>query len=103
MGIRDRFMDYLSFLTIRTNDHPDHPRLTEQDYMVLNSVSNIGKAERLLRQYTRIGSFLDNDHAGRNAYDKAVYKRQIVYILQCPISLSVYYCLRNLENLYYIL
>lgn len=63
------FMDYLSFLTIRTDDHPDHPRLTEQDYMVLNSVSNIGKAEQLLRQYTRIGSFLDNDHAGRNAYD----------------------------------
>lgn len=62
-------MDYLSFLTIRTDDHPDHPRLTEQDYMVLNSVSNIGKAEQLLRQYTRIGSFLDNDHAGRNAYD----------------------------------
>ena len=29
------FMDYLSFLTIRTNDHPDHPRLTEQDYICL--------------------------------------------------------------------
>ena len=63
------FMDYLSFLTIRTSNHPDHPRLSEQDYMVLNSVSNIGKAEQLLRQYSRIGSFLDNDHAGRNAYD----------------------------------
>ena len=62
------FMDYLSFLTIRTSNHPDHPRLSEQDYMVLNSVSNIGKAEQLLRQYSRIGSFLDNDHAGRNAY-----------------------------------
>lgn len=89
------FMDYLSFLTIRTNDHPDHPRLTEQDYMVLNSVSNIGKAERLLRQYTRIGSFLDNDHAGRNAYDNL--KRILGDRLQ---DMSVHYAGYNDLNEY---
>ena len=63
------FMDYLSFLTIRVNNNPEEPRTNEQDYMVLNSVSNLSKAEQLLRPYTRIGSFLDNDQAGQRAYE----------------------------------
>ena len=37
--------------------------------MVLNSVTNLSKAEQLLRPYTRIGSFLDNDQAGQRAYE----------------------------------
>ncbi len=63
------FMDYLSFLTIRVNNNPEEPRTNEQDYMVLNSVTNLSKAEQLLRTYTRIGSFLDNDQAGQRAYE----------------------------------
>lgn len=63
------FMDYLSFLTIRVNNNPEEPRTDEQDYMVLNSVTNLSKAEQLLRPYTRIGSFLDNDQAGKRAYE----------------------------------
>ena len=63
------FMDYLSFLTIRMNNNPEEPRTEEQDYMVLNSVTNLSKAEQLLRPYTRIGCFLDNDHAGKRAYE----------------------------------
>ena len=63
------FMDYLSFLTIRVNNNPEEPRTSEQDYMVLNSVTNLSKAEQLLRPYTRIGSFLDNDQAGQRAYE----------------------------------
>ena len=86
------FMDYLSFLTLRTNEHP---RLTEQDYMVLNSVSNIGKAELLLRQYTRIGSFLDNDHVGHNAYDNL--KRMLGDRLQ---DMSIHYAGYNDLNEY---
>ena len=54
-------MDYLSFLTIRVDNNPDEPRTNEQDYMVLNSVTNLSKAEQLLRPYSRIGCFLDND------------------------------------------
>ncbi len=46
------FMDYLSFLTIRMNNNPEEPRTNEQDYMVLNSVTNLSKAEQLLRPYT---------------------------------------------------
>ena len=63
------FMDYLSFLTIRVSNNPDEPCTNEQDYMVLNSVTNLSKAEQLLRPYSRIGCFLDNDHAGQRAYE----------------------------------
>ena len=63
------FMDYLSFLTIRVSSNPDEPRTNEQDYMVLNSVTNLSKAEQLLRPYSRIGCFLDNDQAGQRAYE----------------------------------
>lgn len=62
------FMDYLSFLTLRVNSNPQFPRLTEQDYMVLNSVSNLARAENILETYARIGSFLDNDTAGQTAF-----------------------------------
>ena len=61
------FMDYLSFLTIRVKNNPQYPRLTTQDYIILNSVSNLTKAESILATYTRIGCYLDNDTAGRNA------------------------------------
>ena len=42
------FMDYLSFLTIRVKNNPQHPRLNAQDYVILNSVSNLSKAESIL-------------------------------------------------------
>ena len=38
------FMDYLSFLTLRLERCPDHPGLDGQDYVVLNSTSNLGKS-----------------------------------------------------------
>ena len=63
------FMDYLSYLTIRVNDHPEESRIEAQDYMVLNSVTNLSKAERQLRPYSRIGCFLDNDQAGQTAME----------------------------------
>ena len=38
------FMDYLSFLTLRLENCPNFSELDKQDYMVLNSVSNVSKA-----------------------------------------------------------
>ena len=67
--IFEGFMDYLSYLTIRVNNHSEEPRIEAQDYMVLNSVTNLSKAERLLRPYSRIGCFLDNDQAGQTAVE----------------------------------
>ena len=61
------FMVYLSFLTIRVKNNPQYSRLTTQDYIILNSDSNLAKVENLLATYVQIGSFLDNDTAGRNA------------------------------------
>lgn len=61
------FMDYLSFLTLRQAGHPDRPTLDGQDHIVLNSVSNLSKALRLLGDYERIHCFLDNDRAGLEA------------------------------------
>ena len=61
------FMDYLSFLSIRVRNNPQCPQLTTQDYIILNSVSNLAKAEGILATYSRISCFLDNDTAGRTA------------------------------------
>lgn len=48
-------------------------RLSEdQDYIILNSVTNLPKAIPLLEGYDHIYSFLDNDHAGRETHAKLV-------------------------------
>lgn len=82
------FMVYLSFLTVRVRNNPKYPRLDTQDYIILNFVSNLAKVENILAAYTRIGCFLDNDTAGRNAcknlqakfgerlLDKSLYYRE---------------------------
>ena len=88
-------MDYLSFLTIRVKNNPQHPRLNAQDYVILNSVSNLSKAESILATYTRIGCFLDNDTAGRNAY--ANLQRMLGDRLQ---DMSVHYAGYNDLNEY---
>ena len=56
--------DYLSFLTLRMT----MPNLDGQDYVILNSVSNVSKAIDVLHGYERIHCLLDNDEAGRKAY-----------------------------------
>lgn len=45
------FMDYLSFLTLRLDSCPQYPEFDKQDYMVLNSVSNVSKALYPLGNY----------------------------------------------------
>ena len=60
-------MDYLSFLTLRLERCPDRPELDGQDYIVLNSTSNLSKAIHPLGDYERIHCFLDNDKAGMEA------------------------------------
>lgn len=64
------FMDYLSFLTIRTEKCPNMPCLDWQDYIILNSVSNLTKAIDWLAVYERIRCFFDNDRAGMEACRK---------------------------------
>ena len=62
------FMDFLSFMTLRKLKNPQQTGLSLQDYLVLNSVTNIHKAAKRLSRYDSVQCFLDNDEAGRNAY-----------------------------------
>ena len=63
--IFEGFMDFLSFMTLRRKENDG---LKRQDYLVLNSVTNIHKAAKRLSRYGSVQCFLDNDNAGRNAY-----------------------------------
>ncbi len=63
-------MDYLSFLTLRMKNCPTMPDLDRQDYVILNSVSNVSKAIDVLQGYERIHCLLDNDEAGARAYQE---------------------------------
>lgn len=63
------FMDYLSYLALRaTHSSCGQPAGSEPDYIVLNSVSNVGKAIPLLKEYKSAFCLLDNDNAGRQAF-----------------------------------
>lgn len=63
------FMDYLSYLTLKAA-HPANrrPAGDAPDYIVLNSVSNAGKAIPILREYKSGLCLLDNDLAGKQAF-----------------------------------
>lgn len=63
--IFEGFMDFLSFITLRRKENDG---LKLQDYLVLNSVTNIHKAAKRLSRYDSVQCFLDNDETGRNAY-----------------------------------
>lgn len=60
-------MDYLSFIAIRQKTNPTYPCLDWQDYIILNSTTNVDKALYPLADYEHIHCFLDNDEAGRKA------------------------------------
>lgn len=55
------FMDFLSYLTLKKN------RISEHSIIVLNSVSNLSKAQNVLSKYGIIFSCLDNDESGKRA------------------------------------
>ncbi len=55
------FMDFLSYLTLKKN------RISEHSAIVLNSVSNLSKAQNALSKYGIIFSCLDNDESGKRA------------------------------------
>lgn len=67
--VLEGFMDYLSYLTLKAT-HPGNGQSAGNapDYIVLNSVSNVGKAIPLLKEYKNALCLLDNDPAGRQAF-----------------------------------
>lgn len=62
------FMDFLSFITLKRKENPQGTGLRQLDYLILNSVTNIHKAAKILSCYDSVQCCLDNDDAGRNAY-----------------------------------
>lgn len=97
------FMDYLSFLTLRQESCPSYPDLEGQDYMVLNSVSNLSKAMYPLGNYERIHCFLDNDKAGfdtlqelRREYGLSIRDASRIYISHK--DLNEYLCSKRLKQ-----
>lgn len=65
------FMDYLSYLTLKAM-HPGNGQSkgNSPDYIVLNSVGNIGRAIPVLKEYKSALCLLDNDPAGKQAFRK---------------------------------
>lgn len=62
------FIDYLSFLTLRKDGRLPCLDAMENDFIILNSVTNICKTLPLLWEYGKTVCLLDNDAAGRNAF-----------------------------------
>ena len=88
------FMDYLSFLTLRQKNCPDYPDLDKQDYLVLNSVSNLSKALYPLGSYEKIHCFFDNDEAGMKAV-RALYEE---YSFRVRDSSRIYSSYKDLND-----
>ncbi len=60
VAVFEGFIDYLSALTLGI--------IQGMDAIILNSVSNVGKAIKYLRDYNTINCYLDNDNAGKSAF-----------------------------------
>lgn len=60
-AVFEGFMDYLSAMQLG---------IIASDWLVLNSVSNVEKAVKVLQGYERIECFLDNDEAGRKTFQR---------------------------------
>ena len=77
-AVFEGFIDYLSALALGI--------INGADAIILNSVSNVNKAIPVLRDYTAINCYLDNDSAGKTAlaeltviYGSTVIDRSTLY------------------------
>lgn len=57
IAVFEGFFDYLSFLILNWNTQPT-------DYLILNSINNFKQAILVLKKYTTIKAYLDNDDGG---------------------------------------
>lgn len=78
VAVFEGFIDYLSALTLGI--------IQGTDAIILNSVSNVGKAIRYLRDYNTIHCYLDNDNAGKSAF--AAISADFVSVIDCSTLYS---------------
>lgn len=69
-AVFEGFMDFLSYLTFAKKSQFEIFLTEGVDFLVLNSVSNLGKGIKYLRHYETLSCCLDNDEAGRSAVIK---------------------------------
>lgn len=65
--IFEGFISFMSFLILILMGKLNIPDYATHDYIILNSVSNVGKVLKLLDDYDRIFTYLDNDETGQKA------------------------------------
>lgn len=58
-------MDFLSYLTLKGESHPNLTSKEPEDYLILNSVLSLSKALEPLKGYQSITCYLDTDTAGK--------------------------------------
>ena len=73
VAVFEGFIDYLSALKLGI--------IQGMDAIILNSVSNVGKAIPYLRDYNTINCYLDNDNAGKSAF--AVISAESDNVIDC--------------------
>ena len=78
VAVFEGFIDYLSALTLGI--------INGLDAIILNSVSNVGKAIPYLRDYSTIHCYLDNDNAGKSAF--AAISADFVNVIDCSTLYS---------------
>jgi DNA primase len=70
--IFEGFFDFLSFLTL---DYKDEK---EGDFIILNSVALVDRLDEVLKNYSGVFAFLDNDNSGKLGIEKLKNKSQKV-------------------------
>jgi|26BtaG_2_1085354.scaffolds.fasta_scaffold00015_2 DNA primase len=65
VSVFEGFFDFLSFLSISDSLESD-----PSDYLILNSVAMVNRIENLIKDYTKVELFMDNDKAGNVATKK---------------------------------
>jgi hypothetical protein len=66
--IFEGFIDYLSYLTLLQKQNPNVPAINNQDYIILNSVSNVSKVIDIIKNYKEKYCYLDNDKSGVSTF-----------------------------------
>ncbi len=73
VSIFESWSDFLSYLTLKKE-------MPEENFIILNSTAMVKKASEILKNYSKIKTFLDNDNAGDKAYNflKENYNNEIL-------------------------
>ena len=87
IAIFEGFFDYLTFRNLEKNQS------STCDYLILNSTSMLFKAEEILKNYSQIFLFLDNDENGKSV--KLKIQNQYRNVEDCSL---IYHSFKDLNE-----